>query len=319
MGAPQVGLMTRSRTASDLSPERIAAAAERIDPVFLQTPQFISEALCAALNREVVIKNETLPPLGSFKGRGTWLLAQRLDPTKTWVCSTAGNFGQGLAYAARARGATVDVFVSADVPAEKVQAMRALGAHVTTSDHPAVAAKEHASGEDRELVVDGLYPEMAEGAGTIALELEALGPIELAVVQIGDGALASGIACWLKHARPQTRIVGVCASGAPALARSFAAGHVVSTRGTDTIATAIAISVPIPESLARVMALVDDIVLVDDDDLRSAQRLIRDALDVAVEPAGAAGVAAIIRHGQRLPAGRTAVLLTGAGTPQPRA
>lgn len=159
---------------------------------------------------------------------------------------------------------------------------------------------------------------MAEGAGTIALELQALGPIEVAVVQVGDGALVSGIACWLKHERPRTQIVGVCATGAPAMARSFAAGHIVSTKGTDTIATAIAICEPIPESFARVIALVDEIVLVDDDDLRSAQRLILDTLGTAVEPAGAAGVAALARHGERLHRGRTAVLLTGAGRPRQR-
>jgi threonine dehydratase len=301
--------------AIDLSPERIAAAASLIDPVFLNTPQFVSRELSAALRREVVIKNETLTPIGSFKGRGTWLLARQLDPAKTWVCSTAGNFGQGLAYAACARGATVEAFVSADVPAAKVAAMRSLAAQVRTSERPALAAREHAAAsENRQLVVDGLDPEMAEGAGTIGLELEALGPIDLAVVQIGDGALVSGIACWLKQARPQTRIVGVCASGAPAMARSFAAGHVVSTPDTNTVATAIAISEPIPESLARVIALVDEIVLVDDGDLRSAQQLILDALSIAVEPAGAAGIAALARHAECLHRGRTAVLLTGAGT-----
>ncbi len=311
--------MTRGHPTTDLSPQRIAAAADRIDPVFLTTPQFIHEELSAALNREVLIKNETLTPIGSFKGRGTWLLAERLDPSKSWVCSTAGNFGQGLAYAARARGATVEAFVSPDVSAAKVAAMRALGAYVRTAGEPGHAAREHvAASEDRLLVVDGLHPEMAEGAGTIALELQALEPVDIAIVQIGDGALASGISCWLKHLRPDTWIVGVCASGAPAMARSFAAGHVVCTRGTDTIATAIAISEPIPESLARVIALVDEIVLVDDDDLRCAQRLILDTLQIAVEPAGAAGVAAVARPGERLHPGRTAVLLTGAGTAEPK-
>ena len=310
--------MTRSHHPTDLSPERIAAAANQIEPVFLNTPQFVDEELSAALNCEVLVKNETLTPIGSFKGRGTSLLAERLDPSKSWVCSTAGNFGQGLAYAARARGATVDVFVSPDVPADKVAAMGALGADVRTAGEPGHAARQHAAAsEDRLLVVDGLQPEMAEGAGTIGIELQALGPIDLAVVQVGDGALVSGIACWLKHVRPQTRIVGVCASGAPAMARSFGAGHVVSTPDANTIATAIAISEPIPEALARVLALVDEIVLVDDDDIRSAQRLILDTLEIAVEPAGAAGVAAVARHGDRLHPGRTAILLTGAGTPEP--
>jgi threonine dehydratase len=301
---------------SDLSSDRIAAAATRIDPVFLDTPQFIGEELSAELGREVVVKNETVTPIGSFKGRGTWLLGERLDSGKTWVCSTAGNFGQGLAYAARARGARVEAFVSPDVPSAKVTAMRALGAEVRTSRRPGRAAREHAGTRDeRLLAVDGLGPEMAEGAGTIGIELAEAGPIDLAVIQVGDGALISGIACWLKAVAPATRIVGVCASGAPAMARSYAAGHVISTPGTDTIATAIAISEPIPEALARVIALVDEIVLVDDDDLRAAQQLIRASLNVSVEPAGAAGVAAIARYGERLTPGRTAVLLTGAGSP----
>jgi len=303
--------------AIDLSPARIAAAAEIIDPVFLHTLQFVNEQLSAALQREVVIKNETVTPIGSFKGRGAWLLAQRLDPARTWVCSTAGNFGQGLAYAARVRGATVEVFVSADVPPAKIAGMRALGAHVRTSEQPGQAAREHAAAaEDRLLVIDGLHPEMAEGAGTIGLELDSSGANDLMVVQIGDGALISGVARWLKAAQPQTRIVGVCASGAPAMARSFAAGRVVRTPGTNTIATALAISEPVPESFARVIALVDEIVLVDDDDLCSAQQLILETLNVQVEPAGAAGVAALARHGARLRPGRTAVLLTGAGTTQ---
>jgi threonine dehydratase len=306
-------VMNGRRQLTDLSPARIASAAERIDPAFLNTPQFVSDELSAALERELVIKDETVTPIGSFKGRGTWLLAERLDPTRTWVCSTAGNFGQGLAYAGRARDAAVEAFVSPDVPAAKIAAMRALGARVHTSERAGDAARRHAAAaDDRLLIVDGLDPAVAEGAGTIGLELEDSGPFDLAVVQIGDGALISGIACWLKAARPSIRIVGVCASGAPAMERSFAAGRVISTPGASTIATALAISEPIPESLARVRALVDEIVVVDDDDLRSAQRLIRETLDRAVEPAGAAGVAALSRHGAELPPGRTAVLLTGA-------
>jgi threonine dehydratase len=297
----------------DLSPARIADAVETIDPVFLGSPQFVSRRLSEELGREVVVKVETLNPIGSFKGRGTWLLAQQLDPARTWVCSTAGNFGQGLAYAARARGAKVDVFVSPGVPPTKVASMRALGADVRESDRPEAAARAHAAESDERFhVVDGLDTEVAEGAGTIGVELEAAGPIDTAVVQVGDGALITGIACWLKSVAPDIRVVGVCASGAPAMARSFAAGHPVSTDGTDTIATALAISEPIAESLARVRALVDEIVLVDDDDLLAAMDLVAESVGVLVEPAGAAGVAALRRHQQQIPGDRVAVLLTGA-------
>jgi threonine dehydratase len=298
----------------DLSLERIEAAADRIDPVFLNTPQFVDELLSAELGREIVVKVETLNPIGSFKGRGTWLLAQDLDPARTWVCSTAGNFGQGLAYAARARRAGVEVFVSTHVPPAKVARMRSLGALVKASERPERAAREHAAeSDDRLLVVDGLDPAIAEGAATIGVELEAAGRIDTALVQLGDGALISGVARWLKSTAPEIRIVGVCSQGAPAMARSFAAGHPVSVEGTGTIATALAITEPVPESFARVIALVDDVVLVDDDDLRYAMALIAESLCVRVEPAGAAGVAALLRHRNELSGERVAVLLTGAG------
>jgi threonine dehydratase len=298
---------------SDLSPGRIAAAVERIDPVFLDTPQFRSERLSARLRREVIVKVETLNPIGSFKGRGTWLLGEALDPAQTWVCSTAGNFGQGLAYAARARRASVDVFASPDVPPGKVASMRALGARVEVSRRPGTAAREHAAADDeRFLVVDGLHPEVAEGAGTIGLELEGAGPIDAAVVQVGDGALISGVAARLRATMPGIRIVGVCASGAPAMAESFAAGRPVAIPGAGTIATALAIAEPIAESLARVRALVNEIVLVDDEQLRAAIDLIAETVGVLVEPAGAAGVAALLSRGSEIPGRRVAVLLTGA-------
>jgi threonine dehydratase len=296
----------------DLSPSRIEAAVDEIDPLFLNTPQFVDERLSAELGREVVLKVETLNPIGSFKGRGTSVLARTLDPGLTWVCSTAGNFGQGLAYAARERQATVHAFVSENASAGKVARMRALGARVEVREQPGKAAREHAAESDeRVLVVDGQEPAMAEGAGTIAMELRSAGEFDTAIVQIGDGALISGLACWLKSTAPLTRIVGVCASGAPAMARSFAAGRPVPVAGTGTIATALAITEPVPKSVARVTALVDEIVLVDDDDLRAAMALIADSLGLLVEPAGAAGIAALARHGANVAGERIAVILTG--------
>jgi threonine dehydratase len=298
---------------TDISFAEIESAVDRIDAAFRSTPQSLSDALSERFGREVVVKNETGTPIGSFKGRGTCLLADELDPDRTWVCSTAGNFGQGLAYAARARGAAVHAFVSPDVPAGKQAGMRALGATVEVDAQPGASARAFvAAGGDRMLVLDGEGPTMAVGAGTMGAELNDAGPFELAVVQVGDGALISGVAAALRAANPGIRIVGVCASGAPAMARSFAEQRVVTTSGANTIATAIAIMDPLPTSLARVRALVDEIVLVDDDDLRDAQRLISEELRVDVEPAGAAGVAALERYGRTWSPVRTAVILTGA-------
>lgn len=207
----------------------------------------------------------------------------------------------------------MQIFVSRAVPAGKVANMRRLGARVDVGEHPQAAARTYADeSEDRALVVDGLDPSMAEGAGTIGVELAAVGDLDVAVVQVGDGASISGVACWLKSVSPRVRVIGACASGAPAMARSLAARRAIPVEGSGTIATAIAITEPVPESFARVTALVDDIVLVDDDDLRAAMQLIYDSLGVAVEPAGAAGVAALVRHGADIHGDRAAVILTGA-------
>ena len=137
----------------------------QIDPAFLDTPQFVEPWLSAEFGREIVVKVETLNPIGSSKGRGTSLLARSLDPTCTWVCATAGNFGQGLAYAARTRQATVNAFVGPDVSPRKVARMRLLGARVEVCERPTDPARDHAADEGRVLVIDGLDPTMAEGAG----------------------------------------------------------------------------------------------------------------------------------------------------------
>jgi threonine dehydratase len=301
---------------SDLSADAIRAATGVIDPVFRDTPQLADEQLSAALGRYLVVKVETLTPVGSFKGRGASVLVRELDAQATWVLETAGNFGQAIAYLARQRGTRGEIFVSPEVPPVKVARMRALGAVVEVCAEPAAAAAEAAAREGHALVVDGQSPAMAEGAGTIGLELAAVDPFDTVVVQVGDGALAAGVACAVKSVYPATRVVGVCASGAPSMAESFSSRRAMQVEGAGTIATALAITDPLPEALARLLVYVDEIVVVDDDDLRQAMRLIADTLGLLVEPAGAAGIAALARRRERIDGDRIAAILTGsAGHP----
>ena len=298
----------------DLSLDRIAEASRTVDPVFLRTPQYADALLGAALGRHVVVKVETANPLRSFKGRGADFLMSQLAPGPTVVCSSTGNFGQAVAYAGRRRNRPVEVFVPENVNPAKLARMRAFGARVTLAGHDSAAAddaaREHvAAASDRMLVEDGRDTAIAEGAGTIGVELLASGPFDAIVVPVGDGALIAGIALWVKAHAPATRMVGVCARGAPSLAESWRARRPVSTPTSSTIAEGIAIRVPVPESVARIVELVDDMVLVDDADLLQAMRLSLDTIGVVLEPSGAAGLAAIQ---QQLVAGeRLATVLTG--------
>jgi threonine dehydratase len=299
----------------DLSLERIEEAARTIDPPLLNTPQFSDPILSEALGREVVVKMENVSPIGSFKGRGADYFVAGLERRdERLVTATAGNWGIGLAYAGRRHGHRVDIFAGASARAGKLRRMRALGANVTAVDggldEAHAAARDLADRESGSLLVaDGEPATVAEGHGTIGIELLRAGTLDAVVVQVGDGALISGIARWLKAQSPNTHVVGVCASGAPAMKLSIDAGRPVRSEPT-TIAGGLAISKPIAASLERLRALVDDIVLVDDDDIRAAMTLIADTIGVLVEPSGATGVAAVQRHS--VPGERIAVLLTGA-------
>ncbi|HKB14127.1 MAG TPA: pyridoxal-phosphate dependent enzyme [Vicinamibacterales bacterium] len=301
----------------DLSVARIEEAARTIDPVFLNSPQYADAQLSAALGRNVMVKVETANPLRSFKGRGAEYLMARLDAGadgRIVVCSSTGNFGQAVAYAGRRRKIRIDVFVPENVNPVKLARMRSFGAKVTATGADSAAAEAAArdrvaSASDCIFIEDGKEPAIAEGAGTIGLELLKAGPLDTVVLPVGDGALITGVACWIKHHAPDTRIVGVCASGAPCMALSWRAGKPVSTERSDTIAEGIEVSVPVPESVARLVALVDDMVLVDDGDLLQAMQLSAETLGLLLEPSGAAGLAAIKVH--ELPGERLATVLTG--------
>ena len=300
----------------DLSLERIEEAVRVIDPPLLNTPQFSDPMLSEALGRETVVKMENVSPIGSFKGRGADYFVGGLERRdERLVTATAGNWGIGLAYAGRRHGHRVDIFAGASAYAGKLRRMRALGANVTSvdggPDEVHAAARDLADRESGcRLVSDGEPAAVAEGHGTIGVELLRTGTLDTVVVQLGDGALISGIARWLKAESPNTHVVGVCASGAPAMKLSIDAGRPIRSDPPTTIAGGLAISEPIAASFERVRALVDDVVLVDDDDIRAAMALIADTIGVLVEPSGAAGVAAVQRHS--LPGERIAVVLTGA-------
>jgi threonine dehydratase len=302
---------------SRLSPERIAEAAERIDGAFTRTPQLVAETLSRRLGVRVLCKVETLNPIRSFKGRGTDWFLQRLEGRpELLVSASAGNFGQGLAYGARARGIPVHVFAARSASPLKVARMRELGAavHLVEGDFDSAkeAARAHAAARGVPFVEDGREPAVSEGAGTIAVELcRHPEPLEAVVAPLGNGALLAGIGAWLHAHAPATRVVGVCAAGAPAMERSWRAGRPVETAEVETIADGIAVRVPVPEALAELRGRLDEVLLVDDGAIVAAMRLLFEELGVAVEPAGAAGIAALLAHPERFGGGVVAVPLCG--------
>src|SRR5215213_7981088 len=303
---PPTGSPARERR---ITVERIEAAAGAIDPVFLHTPQWVCEPLGEELGARVVLKAETLNPIRSFKGRGADWLVHKLPPGVALMCASAGNFGQAMAYACRARGVPLTVYAAEQANPLKIARMRAMGARVVLQgedfDAAKALARQAATREGARFVEDSRDSEPTEGAGTIALEWLAFPErLDALLVPLGNGALLAGIATVIKARRPETRVVAAGASGAPAMVESLRSGHMVSHDHIDTIADGIGIRVPVPEALEDLQGLVDELILVPDDAILRAMRLLHQHAGVIAEPSGAAGLAAVVQEPARF-AGQT--------------
>jgi threonine dehydratase len=298
----------------------IDEAARIVDPVFRDSPQFVSEPISARLGAATVLKVETANPIRSFKGRGSDYLLHRLRELGAeageLVCASAGNFGQGMAYAARKRGGRLTVFAAESANPLKVERMRALGATVELEggdfDAAKAAAQKHAEKTGALYLEDGLLGPIAEGAGTIAVELARLpDTLDAVFVPLGNGSLVNGIGAWLKHVSPATRVIAVVAAGAPAMEISWREGRPVSTDTIATIADGIAVRVPVPEALEIMRRTVDEVMLVDDQEILVAMRMLLSDAGLVVEPAGAAGLAGIVQRRAELAGARVATPLCG--------
>jgi len=280
-----------------VTPAGIARAAQGISPVFTHTPVVQHDDLDAWLGARISCKVESLGPLRSFKGRGgDWFMKQR-TATGPVVAASAGNFGQALAYAARAAGVPCTMFASVHANALKVERMRALGATVMQQGEDFDAAKDAARAygvqHGVEFVEDGKALAITEGAGSIAVELANAVTLDTLLVPLGNGALLAGVATWMRAVSPQTRIVGVVAAGAPAMMRALTGIQVDTSAAVQTIADGIAVRVPVPEAVDDLRDLADEIIAVDEPAILSAMRGLVAHVGLIVEPAGAVGIAAL--------------------------
>jgi threonine dehydratase len=304
-----------------LSLAAIAVASARIDPVFLHSPQYDCEPLSAVLGCALTLKLETANPIRSFKGRGASYLIRSMAATaaKTdapLVGASAGNWGQALAYTCRGSGQPLILFASVNANPLKIGRMRALGADVRLVgedfDAAKMEAETFAAASGLRMVADGLDPEASIGAATIGVELLASGQVYDAVlVPLGNGAMLTGIARWVKAIAPSTTVYGVSATGADAMEKSWRTGAIVRPASIDTIADGIGVRVPIPEAVEDMRGIVDDVLLIEDRDIIAAMRMLYHEAGLLSEPSGATGVAAILAHGNRFRGQRVATVICG--------
>jgi threonine dehydratase len=304
-------------TSHRLSLANIERAATRIDPLFRDSPQFDCEPLSQALGASLRLKVETQNPLRSFKGRGAdFFMHENADRLagRTLVCATAGNWGQAMAWVCRARRWPLVVYCATTANALKLERMRAMGAevrlHSDDFDTAKEAARRFCDDSGAVFVEDGREASIAEGAGTIALEMLRRPDFDAVLLPLGNGALLTGCGRWIKAHAPQVRVIGVCAEGADAMAVSWRAGRTIDRDAVRTIADGIAVRLPVPEALTDMRGTVDDVLLVGDAAIERAMRLAFDTAGLVVEPAGAVGVAAVLEH-PSLRSQRLATVLCG--------
>ena len=267
-----------------------------------------------------MFKPENLQRTGSFKLRGALAkIASLGDACATGVVTaSAGNHGQAVAYAARARGVACEVFVPQQAALAKVEAISALGATVTligaTIEDSLQSARERAAATGMAFIHPFDDPVVIAGQGTVGLEIvEDVPDVAEVVVPVGGGGLISGTAIALKEALPGVRVLGVQIAGCAPFPASLAAGAPVEAPGALTIADGIAVKRPGDLTLALIARWVDEIVVVEEDEVAEAIVFLLERAKLVVEGAGAVGVAALLGAQTRPAAGGTTVVILSGG------
>jgi threonine dehydratase len=301
-----------------LSVAAVRSARELLDGVVTVTPTAQAVALSELLGVPVHLKCENLQRTGSFKLRGAYVRLARLSPAERArgvVAASAGNHGQGVALAAQMLGIPATVFMPTNASLPKVVATTGYGAAVElvgeSVDDAIAAARSHAESTGAVLVHPFDHPDVVAGQGTIGLEiLEQVPQVRTIVVPAGGGGLLAGIALAVSEHRPDVEVVGVQSLAMPSLTTSLAAQRPVDVGVAQTIADGIAVSRPGAVPFEVIQARVPRVVTVSEALLAQGLLHCLERYKVLVEPAGAAGVSALLDAPATF-AGPVVVVLSG--------
>ncbi|RGP36490.1 hydroxyectoine utilization dehydratase EutB [Pseudotabrizicola alkalilacus] len=294
----------------------IERAALRLRGHIRHTPMLADPLLAGCL-----LKLEYRQITGAFKLRGATNAVLSLSPdqlARGVVTASTGNHGRALAHAARAAGGRAVVCLSHLVPDNKVQAIRDLGAEVRIigqSQDEAMAEVTRAVAQEGLTEVPPFdHPDVVAGQGTLGLEILADCPAPgVVLIPLSGGGLAAGVAAAIRALSPATRIIGVSMERGAAMAASLAAGHAVEVQELPTLADSLGGGIGLANRVTFAMcrALLDDVVLVNEDEIAAAMRHIHSVTGDAVEGAAAVGVAALLA-GRVACAPATVCILSGA-------
>ncbi|WP_300651682.1 threonine ammonia-lyase [Hydrogenophaga sp.] len=295
----------------------IQAAAARLTGQVLDTPFVESRTISQLTGCQVFLKFENLQYTASFKERGACNKLAQLsadERARGVIAMSAGNHAQGVAYHAQRLGLRAVIVMPRFTPGVKVERTRGFGAEVVlhgdTLDESRSHARELAAREGLVFVHPYDDEDIVAGQGTVALEMLREQPdLDTLVVAIGGGGLIGGMATAAKAIRPDIEIIGVQTERFPAMVNAIKGTHL--PQGSSTIAEGIAVGTPGVITEAIVRQKVDDLLLVDEGDIEQAIVMLLEIEKTLVEGAGAAGLAALIKHPQRFAGKRVGLVLCG--------
>jgi threonine dehydratase len=296
----------------------VLAARQRIAPYLQPTALYRYPALDALTGAGTWVKHENHQPVGAFKVRGGVNLVGQLtadDRRRGVIAASTGNHGQSVAYAGDLFGVRAVICMPERANPVKVESMRALGAEVVFRgrdfDEAREYCEEQAAAHGYRYVHSGDEPELIAGVATCALEILLARPdIEVIVVPVGGGSGAAGACVAAKAVRSSVEVIGVQSEAAPAAYRSWQAGTLVEdATGTFAEGLATRTAFALPQQIMR--NLLDDFVLVSEEALKAATRLMIEKTRNLVEPAGAAALAAVLEDPERFAGRKVAVICSG--------
>src|SRR5947199_2446148 len=298
---------------------QLERAQEIVGAAMSPTPAYVWPLVSEWLGATVIVKHENHTPTGAFKVRGGLIYVDRLKRERPHVTglisATRGNHGQSLAFAASRYRVPVTIYVPHGNSTEKNRAMRAFGAKLVEHGEDFQSAREEA---ERRAKLDGLefvpsfHPDLVLGVATYALELLRKAPdLDVLYVPIGQGSGICGCILARDLLGLSTEIVGVQSTEAPSYALSFAAGAVVSTNSSNTLADGMATRVPDSEALAIIRKGASHIVQVTDDEVADAVRSYWTDTHNLAEGARASALAAALQEKAKIRGKRVGLILSG--------
>jgi threonine dehydratase len=301
----------------------VFAARRRIEPYLKPTPLYRYPTLDALTGARLWIKHENHQPVGAFKVRGGVNLVSQLtedERRRGVIAASTGNHGQSVAYAADLFGVRAVICMPEQANPVKVESMQALGAQVAFHGRDFDEAREYCEKQAAEhryrYIHSGNEPALIAGVATCTLELiEARPDVEMIVVPVGGGSGAAAACVVAKAVRPSIQVIGVQSEAAPAAYRSWQAGSLVQDT-TSTFAEGLATRTAFELTQQIMRELLDDFVLVSEEALKDATRLMIEKTRNLVEPAGAASLAAVLSQADRF-AGRQVALICSGGNISP--